>query len=210
MYKLHKLPEGFIVTSYEDICSGDLFLVDGKIEQCLSSAEADDLCIGESFPRIIAQQDQIDFSSLSEEEQKEIDWFDVEKHWLEDTKTMSFGTTNKHDHLRNYSKGFQKAQELLSDRRFTLEDMRDVIKMSQKESWDEGGYLGLEYEEKEIIQSLSQPKSWEVDLEMETTIIRQNQCINKCASYPSDCLCEMTKKVTPKFTNSKIKITKII
>jgi hypothetical protein len=42
----------------------------------------------------------------------------------------------------------------------------------------------------EFIQSLKQEY---IELKME--IIRQNQCVNKCASYPSECLCEMTKQI---------------
>ena len=42
-----------------------------------------------------------------------------------------------------------------SDKQFSLEDMQKAIEMAQQESWDEGGYLGLEHKPEEIIQSLS-------------------------------------------------------
>ena len=37
---------------------------------------------------------------------------------------------------------------------YTEEDLRKAIEMAQEESWDEGGYLGLEHKPNEIIQSL--------------------------------------------------------
>lgn len=43
------------------------------------------------------------------------------------------------------------------------EDMIKTIDMAQEESWDEGGYLGLKYEPKEILQSLNSIKEIVVD-----------------------------------------------
>lgn len=147
-------------------------------------------------------------------------WFDVEK--LAQTLALEAGwdwyntETSSRRIFELWAK--QKAQELLSDRRFTIEDMLEFY------YWLKKSYGPTKpLEEAQIVhrttpnkivemftQSLSQPKSWNIELEMETTVIKQNQCINKCVSYPSECLCEMTKDTKPKITNGKIKITKIL
>lgn len=58
-----------------------------------------------------------------------------------------------------YEKGFIDGYNKFKETyRYTEEDLRKSIEMAQKESYDEGGYLGLEYEPNEIIQSLNQPK----------------------------------------------------
>lgn len=170
---LHKLPEGFIITSDEEaneknLSKGEVYL--NLEDYTLRKALTGNCWAIKGKRKIIAQQDQIDFSALKEEEQKEIGWFDVEKYWLEDTKTISFGNTNKNDHLNNYLKGFQKAQELLSDRRFTLEDMGKACLKSILYS----ARFGESSVDKvdEIIQSLSQPKSWEIEIEKVVDKIR--------------------------------------
>ena len=81
-YTLHKLPEGFIITNDEEIKENDL---------CVSFVNGTNavLCIADGMNRInnsyrfqgllfkvIAQQDQIIFSDLKEDEQKEIGWFE--------------------------------------------------------------------------------------------------------------------------------------
>jgi hypothetical protein len=169
-FRLHKLPQGYVLTSDEDICSGDLFLVGSEIEQCLSSAEADNLSIGESYPKVVAQD--FDFSSLSPEEQKEIGWFDVEK--LADDYSVEVYPINGQDReavdwiesqkiliQTGFEAGFQKAQELLGG--FTLEDMENAF----YNGWI---YRGEGHDfpraKKEYLQQLSQPKSWEVEAEV--------------------------------------------
>ena len=63
---LHKLPSGFIITSDEQIKEGDYMFFDGIILK-LEKNESP-----KNRLKVIAQQDQIDFSSLLEEEQKKI------------------------------------------------------------------------------------------------------------------------------------------
>jgi hypothetical protein len=177
-FELHKLPEGFIVTStYKETP----FDINGKSLDIK----------GKLFP-IIAQQDQIDLSGLSEKEQKEIGWFDVEKLYptlpVEKNQVISFANSLKKE-------GFQKAQELLSDRMFTLEDIR--------RAWKEG------YNERnldEYIQSLSQ-KSWSVEIEME------EMCKHDCMKFQLNGInstCCGEKILTSKLTNGKIKILKLL
>ena len=156
---LHKLPEGFIVTSDEKLEINDIvYSMDGIHEWFGLVLTTEPLPL-----KVIAQQDQIDFSALTEEEQKEIGYFNVEKLALkpaiEDSKIYT--TSNTYDFRRGFEKGFQKAQELLSDRRFTLEDVQFAITqafLSGMERIEE-----ITDVQNQIIQSLSQPKSWQIE-----------------------------------------------
>jgi hypothetical protein len=60
--------------------------------------------------------------------------------------------------------GYSAAKERF---KYTEEDIMKAIKMAQEESWDEGGYLGLEHEPNKIIQFLQKPK-YPVGFEFET------------------------------------------
>lgn len=77
-YTLHKLPEGFIVTSDQKDTIRYLPIVLTKFNELEQTADGDDVYhhIKNGSKIVIAQQDQIIFN-LSEEEQKEIGWYDV-------------------------------------------------------------------------------------------------------------------------------------
>jgi hypothetical protein len=158
MYTLHKLPEGFIVTSDEQAKEGELGYIpfeDGDIKT-VGKYFADD------WKKVIAQQHQIDFSALSEEEQKEIGWFDVEKladnkYPLHNILHLQLNTAIK----TGYQEGFQKAQELLSDRRFTLDNM-ELLAAELIGRYRLGEINDVD-DVKKIIESHSQPKSWSVE-----------------------------------------------
>lgn len=164
MHTLYKLKEGFIVTSAGEILGGNIVLVNDKDHNNSLRIFTTVFCGDKKgCKKVIAQQDQIYFSDSPEDQQKNIGWFDVEESWEQDTKTTSFGETNKVEHFKNYKKGFQKAQELLSDRMFTLEDVVKIVHM-----WD--NYINVHEEDKgsinvikKFIQSLSQPKSWDIE-----------------------------------------------
>ena len=171
-------------------------------------------------PKVIAQQDQIDFSSLTEEEQKEIGWFDIEKFSKEASKKkvkLIYGERINNGDIDEYVKtgglvivtcgeplykeGFQKAQELLSDRVFTLEDVVKIVHMWDNHiiiyEEDKGSFSAIE----KFIQSRFQPKSWKIEVEM------RQECpydfTSRCTMDRCDCV------KTPKFTNGKLKILKI-
>jgi hypothetical protein len=90
-YTLHKISEGFIITSDEKIEHIGLVMhFNGFIKELLTITDIDDFCgikedggVGTirlaNCQKVIVQQDQIDFSNLNEEECKLIGWFDVEK-----------------------------------------------------------------------------------------------------------------------------------
>jgi hypothetical protein len=160
MYTLYKLQEGFIVTSDETTKYGD-FVWNG--EHILEVAKVFHP-IGQ---KVIAQQHQIDFSALSEEEQKEIGWLDVEKLAEQFVVSKVKMSSQAAGVLVGFIEGFQKAQELLSDRSFTEEDLKDASIMYAQ--WLIGGTPSLRVAQnpeerfKQIIESLSQPKSWSVE-----------------------------------------------
>jgi len=198
---LHKLPEGFIVTSDEQAKEGELGYIpfQGGDIKTVGKYFADD------WKKVIVQQDQIDFSALKEEEQKEIEYFDVEKLAKEATNKQLiriFGGESREEVLDDiqkrkfyFTKGFEKALELLSDRRFTLDDMIDCFnsareyRMKNVFAYDEA---------RDYIQSL-QPKSWTIEVEMGEYSLNSD---GEPIGFP-----DMSK---PKFTNGKLKVTKIL
>jgi hypothetical protein len=215
-YTLHKLKEGFIITSNEDIKEGDLYY-EPTSETNINVANK----ILKSYyqNKIIAQQNQIDFSSLSVEEQKKIGWFDI----------VQFGKQKAIDRLYNpdsletrivaneiikaVKSGFEKAQELLSDRMFTVEDMekaiiqfatdcdidQDLICYNGHDSNGIRQYNSAKRWFKEYVQSLSQYKSWEIEIELEERYDRLDYDDNDEAT-----------SIQPKITNDKIKILKLL
>jgi hypothetical protein len=205
IYTLHKLPEGFIITSDELIKDRDFTLspTDNKVFQMHKVFVSVDI---ENYKKVIAQQDHIYFSALSEEEQKRIGWFDVISLGEDATnlRILEHKTTSQvaRQYYDGYLDGFQKAQELLSER-FTLEDVQIAITqafLSGMERIEE-----ITDVQNHIIQSLSQ-KSWKIELEMENycgspyTTEKCPKCIDTCdRAY-----------FRPKLTNGKITITKIL
>jgi hypothetical protein len=127
------------------------------------------------------------------------EWFDIHK--------LAVDYCNKHykqqdweENYDNFLAGFQKAQELLSDRRFTLKEVEGLM----FEIWNRSSSLDGDLKDKPIgtvlkwIENiLSQPKSWPVEIEME-----QTHWENSKLSYEN--------KFKPKFTNGKVKILKVL
>ncbi len=216
---LHELPEGFIVTSDEVPKIGDKYF-DTSDKESLNPIFERSMQIGyyDNCLKVIAQQDQIDFSALKEEEQKKIGWFDIEKEamsYLDRNYSLSYErTTWQKLHEKTYAAGFQKAQELLSDRRFTLDDMQGFV-LWLNDNWrrGKGGWyhvgdfyrnskpIRTEFLMSEYIKFLSQPKSWEVEIEME-------QCYEDHLEGGEFVLRPSGKR--PELTNGKIKILKLL
>lgn len=192
-YRLHKRPEGFIVTSDE--------IYKGKrcetLEEYYSKFYSNDC--GNTERLIIAQQDQIDFSDLSKEEQKEIGWYDVEKLYKELFPKLNQSEDKRDGEKVGFKIGCEIMQELLSDRKFTkkevlkiISDMSIELSVNRPDSFDDIQKCGFN-----ILQSLSQPKSWTVELEMEGIIQSTTWEYDEPEYY------------RPKITNGKIKILKI-
>lgn len=100
-----------------------------------------------------------DLSSLSPDKQKEIGWFDVEELAKKECCNFDWGSE-----IQGFIKGFQKALELTADRRFTEEDMRKAFDRGEWDGSDKSNVVRNNVF-KEFIESLSQPKSWEVEVE---------------------------------------------
>lgn len=235
-FTLHKLPEGFIITSNEEIKESDRVLHLGR-EQLFSVHHFSKSNGSKSFipkdefelpmniemlicdcKKVIAQQDEIDFSALSEEEQKEIEYLDVnltklcyydkrnpdfqikEEFGYDKEEIESTGNFSKKDCAcdncfygrSNLTEQLLKARELTSDRRFTLEDMENAF----YNGWN---YRGEQYNfpsaKKEYLQYLLQPKSWKIQLQMEPIISLDGHTVIG---------------IEPKLTNGKIKILKLL
>ncbi len=199
--RLHKLPNGYVLTSDEVIKDvrpyiGKLHLEKGTILNTFPSYLTD-----LSECKLVITQD-FDFSSLSPEEQKEIGWFDVENELnkLLDKDENLYSMVE----LMSYKLGFQKAQELLSDRMFTLEDMRNAFDRGE---WDGCGKSNTVRNTifDDFIQSLSQPKSWEVEVEMETLYLEEDSM-----NYTHEQDDVSGSKEFPKLTKGKAKVLRII
>jgi hypothetical protein len=194
-YTLHKLYIGFIITSDEKIKEGDLVL---NSLNCIQSFLKDYNDI--NAEKVIAQKPNIIFSDLTEDEQKRIGWFDVEKLALEEIPFNNmFGTPswmdNNFKYRKEWEKGFRKAQKLLADRKFTEEQVRKSL--LEVALWGKVSTTRFEDVEK-IIQSLSQPKYWPVELEMKDYVEEETGSEFKW----------MNKR--PKLTDGKVKILKLL
>lgn len=215
-YTLHKLPEGFIITSDETLRGSDLIIWTGETVEhfpkqgipqirhgCIVESVNYSGTLHEKWKKVIAQQDQIEFSFLTEEEQKKIGWFDVtplvnkhfEKYWDKEN-----GTKMTKDEITaemmtsllveqaSYVAGFQKAQELLSDRMFTSEEVKTAMHLFHDREFKTMN---------DVIQFLSQSKSWKVEIEMEEYVQEETGTELKWVG------------LRPKFIDGKVKIIKI-
>jgi len=179
-YTLHKLPEGFIITSnkpeegintevtyYDDkVDSNGLVTLPEMFTENLNTYLVKGIKENRRYVyKVISQQNQIDFSALSEDEQKYL--------------------------------GFQKSQELLSDRMFTLEDIEEAIRYGFDVGFcsNSSNKTKNNLKSKEsFIQSLSQPKLYKVELEMDCTLVGL----------------DLEDNCKPKLTNGKVKILKLL
>jgi hypothetical protein len=198
---LHKLPEGFIVTSNkkEQVEIEKLYYEsDNNIP--IYSFTKETLPEQYYLYEVIAQQDQIDFSEdIPKEKLREIGWFDIEKFALNYDKSKCRNFRREYTFLQTYEGvedgikiGFQKAQELLSDRRFTLEDMIDFSKY--QEQYKENASIEDNFQTWKL-KTLFQ-KSWKIEVEMEVNLLGKNGLDRA--------------KLIPKFTDGKIKILKVL
>ena len=79
------------------------------------------------------------------------------------------------DHSYCFKKGFQKALEILGDKKFSEQDVRDAYFNGEKDSYTKGGQT--KEMENEYIQSLQQTE-WDVEVEMECVMGCRNLMLN--------------------------------
>jgi hypothetical protein len=182
MLTLHKLPEGFIVTSDKEIKEGDLYFLESVTTKNMI-LKANESKSSTNCKKVIAQQDQIDFSALTEEEQKEIGWFDVESILDEEYHNVDLCYSDFKIYEQGYRNAFQKAQELLYD----------------TELFDKEIQVVGDDKTMPIRDFLFKPKSWTIEVEMGEYSLNSD---GEPIGFP-----DMSK---PKFTNGKLKVTKIL
>ena len=68
-----------------------------------------------------------------------------------------------------YISGFNKALKLNKDKQFTLDEIKEAIRIAQHIQIDENGVL-TEYKEEQILRMLQKPTEIEVEIEMEDII----------------------------------------
>lgn len=213
-YTLHKLPQGFIITSDEEIYESALKLNVNTLELDNNYGNQNNT----DWRLVIAQEVHTDFSALSEEEKKKIGWFDLESAASKYAEYQFRGISDKTEMFEcktDFLAGFLTAQELLSNGRFTMEDIYNAYGMgnyhgskitSIKQPLEEG-FNEEEYKEICVENTLElhkftsnlKNKSWKVELEMGFMKTDED---GQEYGFP-----DMSQ---PKLTNDKFKITKIL
>jgi hypothetical protein len=194
-FTLHQSPEGFIVCSDEEI----------KYKETWYNPITGDVNVNwyeKGIPKewsktlkVIVQRDQIDFSSLSPEIQKEIGWFDVEKLALNYAKQYTSSIIDQC--FYSYKAGFQKAQEILSDRTFSKSDM--FVFAKYHEQYKENANVEDNFHTWEL-KLIHEHKAWKVELEMEKYE----------DGHVDDFSQPHSISYRPKLTDGKIKLLKLL
>lgn len=197
-YRLIILEQGNIIVSDEEIKKNDWKYC--SIQKKPKRQGEDKQCICDS-KKIIAglkNQPSIDYNGL-EEKFGIVDW---SKHWeIVNQQLYEQGGVNPHA----YRLGFKKAQSL-NDKKFSLEDIKKAIQEGSMMSKliinsSTNAKEVIDYynkQEEKIIQSLQQPKVFDIEVEVETCSLNINDL---------DCH-EIVER--PKITNNSIKITKVL
>jgi hypothetical protein len=203
---LNKLPEGFIVTSDEKPKKGDKmrFNIGSDTVICTNVDETTVYHSKGHYDKdgtikVVVQQDQISFSEdIPEEKLREIGWFDAKPEMIPfpDSEGLRDGKEIKtwmNGWKEGHVEGFQKSQELLSDRRFTLEEVGElfqqivrIIPEQELRKWTKESFV-------KHFGSLEN-RSWTIEVEME---------LDSHDLTTSEWL-------KPKFYNGKLKVTKIL
>ena len=154
---------------------------------------------------------QIDFNEFEEH----LGIVDVEKLSIEHCKPDydKFGGELEYVERQYWIRGFQAAQKL-NEKKFSLEDMKKCYEGVLQNVGTSIKKSDLPSTE-EYIKYLSQPKIFDIEVEMESVRMECNEsrCIIPCACYHQGkpTLCESGNTIwEPKITNNRIKITKIL
>jgi len=177
-YKLHKAHQGFIITENSDVTGTVAFDYDTHSIMFFDSHPR----YNESGEKIIAidfksetypqcSLPMIDFSELSDEDNKKIDRYNIDE--LGEEYLLSY-FNNSNDDLehqqvfRGFCKGFKKAQELLVNKVYTLDDLINAAKYGYEfrhttsfpnDKFEDGCINNF----KQKLQSLEN-KSWDIEI----------------------------------------------
>jgi hypothetical protein len=189
-YKLIKTPEQFIIVSDEEIKEGDNAIHIGNPSFTFTESMRNLLC--KDCQKVIAQQDQIDFNGFEDI----VGYFDVEKlseNYIKDGTKHYMEKTNVQ---LAFIKGFNKANELSSNKQFTLEDMEYCYNTAKRRAVMQEAGLEADLGFKNYIDTYhQQPKEWIIEIAME----QYTQNYHKDIWYNR-----------PLLINDKIQITKIL
>ena len=164
---LYKLKEGYVLCSDEGINYKSSF-VDLK-DNTFWVNEAKETMSKVLFPnckKVLTQSP--DFSLLSEEDAKRIGWFDVDE--MVERFYISAWYPDKHSYKNGFSTGFEIYKEFTADRRFTEEEVKKIL-------FEAVGMQIYSDDRKDffvhhLIQSISQPKSWQVTISEENGVYK--------------------------------------
>lgn len=234
-FKLYRLPEGFIITSEDEPKINDTVLIINSVEQRFIDIVSKETTTGVwvqddtyHYPykignfiickKIIALQNQIDFSNLSNVDKKKINLIDIEKLSLLYARTIPAQMSE--DELdyaaKGFYNGFVKAQDTYYNNMFTEEELRKAMDMVKQETYTSIGAFPT-YDLNNIINIIKTSRHWDIEIEME-----QNQCDGCLANYPiingihqtpypsGNMFCQKQKYMLPKLKDNKIKILKIL
>lgn len=198
-YKLIKLQDKYILVSDEEITPADgsmVFWNNKILSNKISSFTGVDYSQCKKIIAGIPGYPQIDFSTLSEEDCKKIGYVDDIKKSVEyRNKLSNEGKSNWEAFIGSigFLEGFKIAQSL-NDKMFSTEDIKKIIHWSTLDK-------DVRLTESEFLQSLQEPKIWNVEIEMEKVyedVLEGSEFILRPAGK------------RPKITNNSIKLIKIL
>lgn len=190
---LYKLKEGWVLCSDEAIKEDELHinLATLEVENASKNLSVNILSqnsFGDSvrsqYKKVLTQSPIL--YSLSPDEHKEIGWFDVEKLALKeypvricdsyDVLCHRVGDDMNEQNREHFIKGLKKALELTADRIFTEEDMKQAL-FDLADVFFNNCQKGITEDDCKkyqdiILQSLSQPKSWEVEIDENFKVLK--------------------------------------
>lgn len=214
------LEQGNIIVSDEEIKEGDWYFLNttgmkiasptGVYQQSKKEVVCKLNNLSSNVYKIIAgHQDlpTISYSALSDEDCEKIGYINVENYSkLEFPPDFNVqGDELDYYERMAFIKGFKKAQSL-NDKKFSLEDMNKILSyLTSPNLADENRVVVA----RNYIQSLQQPKVFDIEVEME-----QVKCLtNKYKNQPKNIIgfaVDYKYKSQPKITNNSIKITKVL
>ena len=163
--KLIKLPEGYIIVSDLRTKENDVYwsrlsnTIGITAPNGISNINLDKVIASTFHPEL----PQIEFD-LSDEDTNKIDLTDLE-HLARATPNIS--KHSKQSYIPGFIEGFKKAQELLLDKMFSLEDMKECWYEKMKSDDEKGKRFKWDSFE-EYIESVQQKsKQWNIEIEMD-------------------------------------------
>ena len=215
-YQVVKTDEGYVAVSNDEIKIGDFALHNSKEYRekypkstsiFVKCTQSNHFSIQEHWDKIVATDTSFKLEGVPQFELETLSWKDVlgikavEDSILAGKLNTEF---NSPIYVIGYTSGFKSGYKAAQEKGcYTEADIKKAIEygtLLAEYHFNDNIYMTDEQEnialtsKDTFIKSLKQPKE-PVAIEVQECIIRHNQCVNKCASYPSECFCEMTKHV---------------